>query len=251
LRPYDVGLAATAGAAELVVFRQLRVGVLSTGDELHDAPQPRGPAGQYDGNRPLLIASLVRAGHAALDLGIVADRTEALSQALEGAARLRVDAVVSSGGVAQGDADIVRRIPALEFVPLAIRPGRGIVCGRVHTGDHHPWFFGLPGNSVAAYVMFQLVVAPLLARLGGSSPESTLNVRLPLAVDASTQPGRIDWRRARFVSHKGALAVEPLPQQGSAMLRTLSEADALVAVGPQAETPAGALVDVIPLDALD
>lgn len=250
LRSYDVGLAATAGAAELTVVRRLRVGVLSTGDELHDAPQPRGPAGQYDGNRPLLLASAAHAGYEAVDLGIVADRAESLARALEEAAALRVDAVVSSGGVAQGDADIVRRFPALEFVPLAMRPGRGIACGRANAGDHDAWFFGLPGNSVAAYVMFQLLVLPLLARLAGGSPESPLRMQMPLAVNALTRPGRIDWRRARVVSRKEGPAVEPLAQQGSSMLRTLTEADALVAIGPQADTPAGTLVDVIPLDVL-
>lgn len=251
LRPYDVGLAATGGAAELPVYRRLRVGVLSTGDELHDAPQPRGPAGQYDGNRPLLLASLARAGYATHDLGIVADRAESLERVLQDAAQWQLDAVVSSGGVAQGDADIVRRMPALEFMPLALRPGRGIACGCVPIGDRHVWLFGLPGNSVAAYVMYQLLVAPLLQQLGGALPTLPLTLRLPLAGDARTRPGRVDWRRARLLVRNGATEVEPLAQQGSSMLRTLSEADALVAIGPQAESVAGTLVEVIPLDALD
>ncbi len=203
LRPYDVGLAATAGAAELTVFRRLRVGVLSTGDELHDPPDPRGRAGQFDGNRPTLLASLRRAGHDVHDLGIVADRAEALEAALTAAAGLRLDAVLSSGGVAQGDADFVRRWPALEFVPLAIRPGRGMACGRVQIGEHAQWFFGLPGNSVAAYVVFQLLVAPLLAHLSGANVEPPLTLTLPLAVAAHTREGHTDWRRARLVTRCG------------------------------------------------
>jgi molybdopterin molybdotransferase len=251
LRPYDVGLAATGGAAELAVFRRLRIGVLSTGDELHDASLPRTAAGQYDGNRPLLLASLGRAGHSARDLGIVADRPESLERALQDAALWQLDAVVSSGGVAQGDADIVRRFAALDFVPLALRPGRGIAFGRVPSGDRQMWFFGLPGNSVAAYVMFQLVVAPLLCKLGGGLSVPPLTLRLPLADNARTRPGRVDWRRARLRVRDGGTEVEPLPQQSSSMLRTLSEADALVGIGPQADTAAGTLVDVIPLAALD
>jgi molybdopterin molybdotransferase len=251
LRPYDVGLAATAGAAELTVFRRLRVGVLSTGDELHDPPDPRGLAGQFDGNRPTLFASLARAGHDVHDLGIVADRAEALEAALAASATLRLDAVVSSGGVAQGDADIVRRFPALEFVPLAIRPGRGLACGRVHLGEHGQWFFGLPGNSVAAYVVFHLLVAPLLAHMSGARAEPPLTLTLPLAVAAHTRAGQTDWRRARLVRRYGGLAVEPLAQQSSSMLRTLSEAHVLVAIGPQAALAAGDPVEVIPLAALD
>lgn len=251
LRPYDIGLAVAAGVAEITVRRRLRVGVLSTGDELVDPPQPAGAAGQYDGNRPMLITSLRRAGHEVQDLGIVADRADALGEALANACGRSLDAVVSSGGVAQGDADFVRHFPAVSFVPLAVRPGRGIACGRIEAKDRACWLFGLPGNPVAAYVMHQLVVAPLLARLAGAEPEPVLIIPLPLAVDAHTRPGQVDWRRGRWVRRNGALAVEPLTQQGSSMLRTLSDAQALVAIGPMEQQRAGERVDVIPLAALD
>ena len=69
-------------------------------------------------------------------------------------------------------------------------------------------------------------------------------------MDARTRPGQVDWRRGRFVRRYGGVAVEPLLHQGSSMLRTLSEADALIGIGPDAETRSGELVDVIPLAAL-
>ena len=91
---------------------------------------------------------------------------------------------------------------------------------------------GLPGNAVAAYVMYQLVVRPLLGWMAGAGEEASLTVQLPMAVDTRGKPGRVEWRRARFVQRYGGLALEPLKDQGSAMLRTLSEADALIAVPP-------------------
>jgi molybdopterin molybdotransferase len=198
----------------------------------------------------MLLAALESAGYQAVDLGIVADHADALAEALNAAAQKQVDAVLSSGGVAQGDADIVRRYPGLEFVPLAIRPGRGVAFGRLTSGGRSLWLFGLPGNSIAAYVMYQIVVAPLLALLGGTAMEAPLSLQLPLAIDARTRAGRVDWRRGRFVHRYGGLAVEPMAQQASFMLRSLSEADVLIAIGPQAEVQAGDPVDVIPLAAL-
>lgn len=252
LRSYDVGLAAAAGAAMLSVVKRLRIGVISTGDELADPSSAATPAAQYDGNRPMLLAALRRTGYDALDLGIVADREEALRDALAAASSARVDALIASGGVAQGDADFVRRV-AGEFIGLDIRPGRGLVHGRIGDDVDAPRFFGLPGNPVAAYVMFRLVVAPLLARLAGADEDtdSPLTLRLPLAAPAQTRGGRIDWRRVRLVRREHGLAVEPLPLQGSAMLLTLSQADALAAIGPNAAYAAGEPVDVIPLDALE
>ena len=250
LRSHDLGLLAVAGCAQVEVLRRLRVGVLSTGDELHDPPHGRAGAAQYDGNRPMLLAALERAGHAVQDLGIVADDGAALATALRRAAQLQLDVVVSSGGVAQGDADVVRRLPELRFIPLSLRPGRGLVHGVVAAGGRALEFYGLPGNSVAAYVMAQLVVLPLLGLRAGAGLEAPHRLPLPLAVEARTRAGRIDWRRARFLQRYGSLAVEPLPQQGSSMLRTLSDADVLVAIGPQPVTAAGDLVDVIPLASL-
>lgn len=253
LRSYDVGLAAAAGAAQLTVACRLRVAVISTGDELSDPAQgAAADRAQYDGNRPMLLAALRRAGHQASDLGIVADREDALRSALAAAGAARVDVLIASGGVAQGDADFVRRI-AGEYCALNIRPGRGFVHTRVGDGDGAFLFFGLPGNPVAAYVMYRLVVAPLLAHLAGAdgSTDMPLMLRLPLSAAAQTRGGRVDWRRATLLRRDGGLVVEPLKQQGSAMLLTLSCASALAAIGPDSTYDAGDLVDVIALDALE
>jgi molybdopterin molybdotransferase len=251
LRSWDLGLATVAGLDTLAVFRPLRVGVLSTGDELLDPAQPLAASQQYDGNRPMLRAALMRRGFEVVDLGIVSDRADALDRTLRTAAALGLDAVLSSGGVAQGDADLVRRLPGLEFLPLALRPGRGLVGGHIEIAGRKLAYFGLPGNPVAAFLMYQLVVVPLLDRLGGATAEEPLIVRLPLATEARTRAGRVDWRRGRIEATPAGPRVALLALQGSSMLRSLSEADALVGIGPQPETLAGDLVDVIPLATLD
>jgi molybdopterin molybdotransferase len=111
---------------------------------------------------------------------------------------------------------------------------------------------GLPGNAVAAYVMFHLLARPLLLHLAGSVAAVPLHVPLPLAGAVRLRGGRVDYRRARFVRHaSGSLRVEPLRDQGSAMLRTVTEADALVALGPRESYADGELVDTVPLALLD
>jgi len=77
-----------------------------------------------------------------------------------------------------------------------------------------------------------------------------LTLSLPLTADASVKPGRIEWRRARLIRQNQTVAVELLKDQGSAMLRTVSEADALVAIGPESAR-AGNVVATIPLAVLD
>jgi molybdopterin molybdotransferase len=247
LGPAELGLAASVGASELSVRQQLHVGVASTGDELADAPATLSAAGSYDANRPLLLASLTRLGMASVDLGICGDDATQFAALIDAAFARRLDALVVSGGAAQGDADVVRQAAAVRFLPLAIRPGRGLAHAVVERDGQRLVLLGLPGNAVAAFVMFHLVARPLLLHLAGATARALPRLQLPLAAAASTRGGRIDYRRGRIVTQDGHTVVELLAGQGSAMLRTVVEADALVAIGPAPQTAAGALVDVIPL----
>lgn len=251
LRASDIGLAASIGSARLHLVRRLRVGLLSTGDELTDAPVPLSASAAYDGNRPFLTALLRRSGYEVSDLGIAADTADALAASLARAAQQSVDIILTTGGAAQGDADFVRRHGNVRFIAVDFRPGRGVAVGSVRVEQRVFPLLGLPGNAVAAYVMYQLLVRPLLGWLAGAGLERPLTLQLPLGVAARVRPGRIEWRRARWRYVDSRVEVEPLIHQGSAMLRTVSEADALVAIGPLEHTEAGALVPVIPLEAID
>jgi len=252
LRAADLGLAAAVGAARLTVRRRLRVGVVSTGDELADPPQMLQAAASFDANRPLLGASLDRLGFESHDLGICRDTAQAFGSALERARELRLDAVVASGGAAQGDADVVRAASGVRFIALNVRPGRGVAVARIDHAGGSLALLGLPGNAVAAFVMFHLLARPLLLHLAGGEATVPQHIPLPLAGAVLLRGGRIDYRRARFVRDaSGRLQVQPLLDQGSAMLRTVTEADALIALGPRAAYSDGDLVDTVPLALLD
>lgn len=242
-----LGMAVAVGAATLEVFRPLRVGVASTGDELLDPPAALTEGASFDANRPLLARACTMAGFEVLDLGICSDDARAFAELIDRCRRDRLDALVVSGGSALGDADVVRQAEAVRFYALNIRPGRGVAFGRFDALT----LFGLPGNAVAAFVMFHLLVLPALRLLAGAEARLPPHLPLPLAVDVQAKPGRIDYRRARYVrAGDGTVAVEPLALQGSAMLRTITEADALIAVGPQALYRAGETIPTVPLAAL-
>jgi molybdopterin molybdotransferase len=252
LRAADLGLAAAVGAARLTVRRRLRVGVVSTGDELADPPQALKAAATFDANRPLLLASLNRLGFETHDLGICRDSPQAFAAALAQARELRLDVVVASGGAAQGDADVVRTASAVRYIALNIRPGRGVAIA--HVGDSGPpmTLIGLPGNAVAAFVTFHLLARPLLLHLAGGRAALPVHVPLQLSGAVHVRGGRIDYRRACFVlDAAGRLRVQPLRDQGSAMLRTVTDADALIALGPKESYADGDLVDTVPLAVLD
>jgi len=243
-----LGLAAAVGCATVCARRRLRVGLLSTGDELADPPQPLSAAGSYDANRPLLQAACVGLGCEAHDLGICGDRGAEFDRALERAFAAGCDVLLTSGGAAQGDADVVRQAGGVRFLALNIRPGRGLAHARLRRDERSLLLLGLPGNAVAAYVTFHLVARPVLLHLAGAAAEAVLRLRAPLAQAVSVRGGRIDYRRGRI---DGDGRVTPARDQGSAMLRTVVEADCLIELGPDTHYAAGALVDVLPLGLLD
>lgn len=242
-----VGLAASVGHSRVPVFRRLRVALASTGDELADAPVTIGPAGSYDANRPFLRSACLRLGFDTVDLGICTDRADDFGRIVDRAFAQGCDVLLITGGAAQGDADVVRQSGGVDFLPLALRPGRGVAHARLTAGARSLTLLGLPGNAVAAFVVFHLVARPALQRAAGTIPRPLPRLRAPLGHPVQLRGGRIDYRRARLDADG---RVHLLKDQGSAMLRGVVEADCLAAIGPAARHEVGDLVEIVPLGLL-
>lgn len=251
LRPADLGLLASLGVAEVPVQRRLRVAFFSTGDELRSIGEPLDPGCVYDSNRYTLYGMLTRLGVDVIDLGVVRDSREALEQAMRTAA-LHADAIVSSGGVSVGEADFTRevmdRLGEVAFWTIAMRPGRPMAFGRVGEA----WYFGLPGNPVAVMVTFLFFVRDALVRLSGASPRPVLALRARSAARLRKRPGRTEYQRAVVApGADGILEARVTGSQGSGVLRSMSEANALVVLHhDQGDVSAGDWVDAIPFDGL-
>jgi len=251
ISPQAIALLASIGIAEVGVMRSLRVGVLSTGDEVADPGSPLPDGAIYDANRPLLIELIREIGAIPIDLGIVRDDAESLRHHLRHAASI-ADAVITSGGVSVGEADhtraVMQSLGEIAFWKLAIKPGRPLAAGWIHneTGQRTP-FFGLPGNPVAAFVTFQGIVGPCLQRLGGATPVQRPTVRARLAKATKKTFGRTEFLRCRLTRDaQGDWLAEIAASQGAASIKSLVDADGL-AVLPHDAGPlaAGAAVDVL------
>jgi molybdopterin molybdotransferase len=247
LRAQDVGLIASLGLTEMPVFARLRVAVFSTGDELREPGAAAPPGTVYDANRFALMAMLERAGFAVTDLGILADRREAIAAALADAARAH-DAVVTSGGMSTGDEDHVRAAVAangaIHFWRLAIRPGRPVAFGTV-AGKA---FVGLPGNPVAMAVTFLRFARPMLLRLAGALEAPPLAFRVRAGFAVKKKEGRREWLRARLVrADDGTQTARRFPRDGAGILTSLVESDGLVELAEDVtELSEGASVDFLP-----
>jgi molybdopterin molybdotransferase len=229
LTPADIGLLASLGLTEIPVKRRVRVAVLSTGDELTSLGEVS-PAGRiYDSNRYSLLAGLRCPAVQTLDLGLARDNPDELRAVLTEASR-SADVLLTSGGVSVGEADYVRPLLAelgrVEFWKIAIKPGRPLAFGQI--GDC--LFFGLPGNPVAVLVTYGLFVRPaLFRRMGVDHPPQPLTLQARLTAPLSKKPGRTEYPRG-FLERvpDGTWQVTPFRLQGSGILRSMSESNALI-----------------------
>ena len=267
LTPQALGMAASVGAALLPVVRRPRVALFSTGDEIRTLGQPLDPGCVYDSNRYSLMGALQRLGMEVVDLGLVRDDPQALHSVLE-QATARADAVVTSGGVSMGDADHTRDVLAqrgqVAFWKVAMRPGRPFAFGPLRrsasadgstadvAGAQAPvWLFALPGNPVAALVTFYVFAREALLSLAGATATPLPVLQARCLTPIRKRPGRTEFQRAIVEPGPAGWQVRLTGSQGAGVLRSMSEANALVVLGhEQASVAAGDLVDVWLFDGL-
>lgn len=244
LTPSDIGALAALGKTRLSVAAPLKVGVISTGDELVAPEQTPGPGQVRDVNTPMLLALLKDWNVEAVDFGRVPDVEAELLERVSEAAE-RCDLVLISGGSSVGQKDAVCRV--LETLGevlmhgIAIKPGKPTILAR--TRDGKP-LVGLPGHPAAAYYIARLFVRPLVDRLRGERhPEQTVTALLTESVNANH--GRAQITACKLEQRDGGTFAVPIRSK-SGLITQLARADGFFVIPRDCEgLPQGAAVEVI------
>lgn len=251
LTPADIGLIASLGVAEITVYRQLKVAVFSTGDELVQLGKPLETGQVYDSNRYTIISMLKRLGVDVIDKGAIADDPELLEKTLLSAAD-EADAVITSGGVSVGQADYMKQLLTKHgkvlFWKLAMKPGRPLAYGKLITAEHNSaHYFGLPGNPVAVMVTFYQFVREALQSLMGQTNMMTLpTFEVKCTSALKKMPGRTEFQRGiLYQSEEGEWLVKSSGAQSSAMLSSMSKANCFIMLDEEtANLSEGSMVKV-------
>ena len=241
LRAQEIGLAASIGLGQVKVFKPLRVAVFSTGDEIADplfdgADAVGGGQGTiYDVNRYSIAALLQGFGCEITDLGILQDNVAEIRGALHDAAPGH-DLIITSGGVSLGEEDhitrVVKSLGSIDFWRLAIKPGRPMAFGKVVDTA----FIGLPGNPVAAMVIFMRVARCLIMRMSGRTETDVPAFQVPAGFSMTKKKGRREWLRASLeVNTDGVMQAVKFPQQGSGILTSMVASTGLIELAEDIE----------------
>ncbi|HOO42475.1 MAG TPA: molybdopterin molybdotransferase MoeA [Bacteroidales bacterium] len=226
LRPQHLAILASCGIDRITVSKRIRVGILSTGNELTEPGQITEPGKIYNSNSWQLMSMVTRINGIPTYYGITADTPEDTNRHLSRAIQEN-QVVILSGGVSEGDFDMVPVVMRelgfkILFDRVRIKPGKPTTFAvSPETGKY---IIGLPGNPVSSFVQCLLIVIPFLAAMQGARWEP-LSTRLPLK-------GNYQRKNSSRMAHIPVQinpdgTVSPLPYNGSAHQVSLAKAHAL------------------------
>jgi len=245
LTPAGIGMLAAVGYPRVKVYKKPVVGILSTGDEVIPPDKPLQPGFVRNSNSYSLYTLTIDSVAEPVFLGIVPDEKEILVGILNKAAE-SCDLIISTGGVSEGDYDIVRDV-LLEmgkvfFRQVRMKPGKPNTFG-IFRGVP---IIGLPGNPASCIVGFDLLVRPALMKMMGAAEIGWNQAQAILEEDIEEKKGRRKFIRGIYRFDGACLKVKTAGLQGAAILTSMMAANCLIMLPEESEgAKAGEQVEVI------
>jgi molybdopterin molybdotransferase len=227
LKAPQIPVLASVGKTFIRVYRQPKVVVISTGDELVEPHESPKVSQIRNSNAVQLMAQLQQLGLRGRYIGIAKDNPESTRKTL-GEALSSSDMVILSGGVSMGEFDFVPAILKekeiqILFKSIAVQPGRPTVFGL----KENQFFFGLPGNPVSSFVQFELLVKPLLYKMMGHNYKA-LNLKLPMGIDFQRKKAKRKSYIPIYLNENGEIM--PVEYNGSAHIHSYVHADGMISI---------------------
>lgn len=241
LNAADIGSLAALGVTEMEIYEPLKLGILSTGDELVN-PVEKPESGQIrDVNSPLLEAFAHEMGFEPVLHDFIKDHEALLDAALD-KLLASSDCVLVSGGTSVGVRDNLARViekhGQILIHGLAVKPGKPTIVADIGGKP----VIGLPGNPVAAYFITRMLVRPLFLHLMKANADE-YSVPANMATAYSSNQGREEFLLVRL---KDGIA-HPIPSK-SGLITNVSRANGFIRIPRDSEGLAeGTEVNVIRL----
>ena len=225
----EIGALASARCQQVEVYRQPKVAIISTGNELVSLnnPQPLQPGQIIDSNLYALSVLVTQAGAIAISYGTVGDRKDELEAVMQHAIA-SADLVISTGGVSVGDYDYVEELlekmgADIYVRSVAIKPGKPLtVASLTHSdrGSGRTLYFGVPGNPVSAMMSFWRFIHGAIAKLGGADQTNWYPqfMKAITTEDLHAQGRRETYLWGRLIYQKGNPIFQPVKNYSSGNL---------------------------------
>lgn len=227
IRSMDLAQLSSMGLKRIRVYKKLRVGIFSTGDELCETKNNKTKYQIYDANKLVLLSLFKKIGCDVTDLGIIKDNYFQTKEKIFSKLNL-IDILVTTGGVSKSQTDQVGKFfkenGKIDFWRLSIKPGRPFAFGKIKNTP----FIGIPGNPVAAVITFFMLVIDYVKALSGLNEKETIVRVLPCDFNMKKKKGRTEWLRGKIIKKKNSFYLTKFSSTGSGIISSISQSQGII-----------------------
>ncbi|WP_274292604.1 gephyrin-like molybdotransferase Glp [Clostridium perfringens] len=228
----DLGIIASSGISEVLVYKKPKVSIISTGDEVCDINSTLKPGKIYDSNLYSLSARIEELGYNVLSMEHVGDNILKIGEAIEKAFE-KSDIVFTTGGASVGEKDLMQKVSesiGFErlFWKIKIKPGSAVVCSK----RQEKILISLSGNPNAALTTFELLGKSVLKKLEGEEENINIKREKGVLMDSFNKksPQRRFLRGNVIYDEKGAKVYITQIKSGNGILSSLLNANCLIEI---------------------
>tara|TARA_A100001011_G_C14210409_1_gene799632 strand:- start:187 stop:1371 length:1185 start_codon:yes stop_codon:yes gene_type:complete len=228
IRTVDLAQLSSLGLKKIKVFKKIKVGVFSSGDEISSSSKKK-KFSIFDANKTVLISLIKRLGCEISDLGVIKDNFEHTHKKLNKNLS-SFDLIITSGGVSKSRIDHIGNFFStsgkVNFWQLSLKPGRPFAFGKLNNTP----FIGLPGNPVAAVVTFLMLVVNFLKNLCGIKKTEIIERLIPANFEMKKKTGRTEWLRGSIKIINNNFFLEKFHTSGSGIISSISNTDGIIEI---------------------
>ncbi len=210
LRAYEIGVLASLGYYEVEVYKQPKIGIISTGDEVVHPSESIKKGQIRDINTFLLYSLIYESGCVPINYGVIKDEYELLKLAVEKAVS-ECDIVLMSGGSSVGKKDntvnVIKDLKCGELLVhgISIKPGKPTIIGRAD----NKIIFGLPGHPLACAVIFKVIVKHYIENIT-QYKDTVYPIECKFNINYHKAKGREEFLPVTIEEKKGELIASPV-----------------------------------------
>ena len=234
VRSMDLAQLSSIGVKKIKVFKKIRVGIFSSGDELCEFPKKKSKYKIYDANKLVLVSLFKKIGCEVVDLGIIKDNYSETKKLILNKIK-SLDVLITSGGISKSKTDKIGKFfesnAQIKFWRLSIKPGRPFAFGKIKNTP----FIGLPGNPVAAIITFFMLVIDYIKMLSGLREKQTIERILPCDFEMKKRKGRTEWLRGMIIKKKKLYFLTKFVSTGSGIISSISQSHGIIELDEKKE----------------
>ena len=227
IRSVDLSQLSSLGLKKIKVYKKLKVGIFSSGDELCEISKKKKKYQIFDSNKFSLLSLFKKIGCEVVDLGIIRDNFLETERKIIKEIDF-LDLIVTSGGVSKSNTDLIgkflKKKGKILFWRLSVKPGRPFAFGKLKNVP----FIGLPGNPVASIITFFMLVINYVNKLSGLTDLPIVERVLPSDFELKKKKGRTEWLRGKIIKKNGSYFLAKFPSTGSGIISSISQSNGII-----------------------